>query len=695
MCDETIEKQYWRKFQAEIWLVLAIGKSTTRWDEFKAEVSGIERAKRILSAIEKLDTIISNRDFGTRFVWLTSMVGGRKYPPLNAEFGGDISWNGQDLSSKPIKEAEKETIIPEILDPWPGGASVAQNQSINDCSFVASLINIRSRAPTSLKMARCKSRLWNFNFHFNGVPNRLVQVDPVAVVDSPHIMSEDPLDWMLENAYMQVKNMSSYAYHGSNAAIDTFLLNGFIPETCSVNGATLGQIIKSFKSSFCLITIGTGELVKDAEFLSNHDYPIIGITEGNLLEIRDVLDPQKVWHLQERALLENFRAVYFNWNSPVLFSHHQTLHFKYDSLQNNASSSTIDKPVFEVCNDSPAVEPVWVLLERHLGSRATESDGCSLGYTSRELLPVQNYRGSNLGFHLLKLDLQPKERKLIFCHSDVSANYSIHFYHVSKHISAHKYDKRLSSMIVKDEWDASNDYGPLSNPCFYMNPTFEVTIQSPEHTTQYLNLQLISVGSRLINAQMFNINDGELSKPLFSDGTYEDKLFCRRAIPLTTNTRYQIVCSSYEGISRSGFRLVVTNPHDSDSITLKRIYPQFGWYKHHNRCDFIWKAKIARIKFDLSSNSTSSMQLRILPLRCDPTLFIRVNIFTTDIKIPIIKNHGFSAVPRYGLIIPDLKLKYNESLTLLLERDGPSSAFEELPLRLELGSDFEITINER
>ncbi|SCV05081.1 LANO_0G18052g1_1 [Lachancea nothofagi CBS 11611] len=685
--DYGREEKFWRLFQAEIWRVLALGKDKQQWDALKKKMAS-EGQYRVLKVMQAVEPQMADVGFGMRYFWLTSVVNGRKYPPLAPEMGGSARWNQRVLSEQYRAPLEIHSAHEAPCN------DIVQNPAINDCSFVASLINIKNKVPASLRIMSPMPSLYNLNLHFNGASNRLVQVDLAELRNRPSVISNDPLDAIFENAYLQVKNDSSFNYCGSNTAVDTFLLNGFIPEICKSDKSTFSKICKLFRSSACLISIGTGASVTDPQFLINHDYPVMDLTEDNLLVIRDPLNSQKVWNLQERAFFENFQVAYLNWNPALLFAKHQVQHFKYDITKSNTSSSPIDKPVFEIQNNSDKPEPAWILLERHINTSAIESDKCYVDETSYDLLPGYSGNGSNMGFHLLKLNLQPQEHKLVVCHSDISANYSLHFHHVSNLIQVHKFDKCKVLVSVQDEWNATDDCGPFSNSCYYMNPTFELIVRSTEQTTHYVNIQLISSGCALVNAQVFYLDDRELARPILFDSRYEEKIHCRRAIPLATNTSYQIVCSSYKKDNNSTFQLTVINSSRPQALHLKRIYPQFGPYKYRERRDFKWSPNSNRKKFTLSSNFTTAFQLRILRLQFSPALSIRVNVFTTDTKQSVVENKCFSTAPRHGLVISDAFISSRQSLTLLIEKDGPSQMLDETLMRLEVGSEFQIAIDE-
>ncbi|CEP61312.1 Rim13p LALA0_S02e11584g [Lachancea lanzarotensis] len=680
------ESSCWRAFCYQTWQVLVLGRNKNEWFGLKRTLEQLGQ-KKVLQAMEHVENEVVERSIETRYRWLMSMVQGKRFVPMSAKFAGKAPWN-EAIVGEAEEGVEENGIVTQ------SSTDISQNSAIDDCSFVASLINIRQRAPTTLVIEHPYPSLYNVNLHFNGAPNRLVQVRSADLRDRPTVCSSNVADKALENAYMQVKNSSCSQYNGSNSAIDTFLLNGFIPEVSATHKTSVERIASLFKSASCLITLGTAATVHDPLFLTHHDYPVTGITEEGLLSIRDPLEEHSSFTVSQDRLAQNFSVVYLNWNTTMLFAKHRVFTFKYDSSQNKTSPSLLEKFIYQVDNQSQVSEPVWVLLERHLDASAGDKDFCHLELVSPDLLSPQQVRGSNLGFDLLKLELRPRDCKLIACLSAVSANYSIHFYHVSDRIQVRKFDKNVHSASADGEWDAVTNFGPFSNACYYMNPTFELVVKGTHRTTIYIDIQLISYTSAAVNAQVFHSEDAELAHPILTDNTYESKIHVRRSVPLATDTRYHIVCSTFhDKINAGKFKLLALDPSGCNTITVKRVYPQFGPHRYHNKFDFNWRTT-NRQKVRLSPRLTTKAQLRVLPLQLNPSLSVRINIFTNDTKVAVFTSHEFLKVPRHGLVLKDIVLKAEEILVMLIENQGPVRTVQDTTMRLELGSDFDIAINE-
>ncbi|CUS20878.1 LAQU0S02e00430g1_1 [Lachancea quebecensis] len=695
----------WKSFNDAIWNTLALGKEDkVRWEEVRRRAHELndDVLSETLASYEKCYRKVG---FEARFLWLTSVLNGRRYPPVNAEKGGPVSWN-EEIDELPSNRWEGlqhacklsstdsfQLSVNQFKNP-----NIEQNSRISDCSFVASLINIRGQCPEYLKVSRVgSSSVFNVNLHFNGAGNRLVRVELSNIPLSSEegrlaIISENSEDIALELAYFQIRNGSKYTFGGSNTAIDTFLLCGFIPEILSIKEGSGEYLRNLLRKGICLVTLGTGQTVKSSQFLINHDYPVLGLDPEGHIIVRDPLSISKTFSLDEQSFMENFNAACVNWKCSLLFSEHQKVHFKYSAEKCNASVSALGKPIFRLKSESEVSEPLWILLERHLGKHNNENNACAVREAARDLYPIDTEKGSNTGFHLLKLTLEPGDFKYIYCHSDVSANFTLHFFHVSRCMKVEKFNANSVSVSVEDEWDMTTDHGPFSNPTYYMNPTFELIIEAKDQSTHYANIQLETVGNSLVNAQVFHCDDHDLTRPILFDGRYENKVHARRAVPLSPGTPYKIICSAYERYTNKSFRLSVTDPAEPCRLRLRRIYPQFGSRMFQTKHEFNWPPNSNRKKIEILPSATMELQIRVLPLQFTSALSIRCNIFLSDTGQAVFVNNDFLPTPRHGKLIQKFKVIKSQRLTLIIEKDGPLTALSDVPIRLEIGSDFKILL---
>ncbi|CAR30689.1 Rim13p [Lachancea thermotolerans CBS 6340] len=698
----------WKTLNDAIWNAQVLGKvDKTRWEEVRKTVRELGDDE-ISRAFTRHEECRGKFGFETRFLWLTSVLNGRRYPPVNADNGGPVSWNEETNETSSNRYASDQhapiTTCTDRTQPPPKqfrNPEIEQNSRISDCSFVASLINIRCQCPEYVKVSRVgSSSVFNVNLHFNGASNRLVRVKLSNIPSDSEggrlaILSENAEDAALELAYFQIRNGSKHTFAGSNAAIDTFLLGGFVPEIYKIKEDTCNYIRNLLQKGICLVTLGTGQTVKSSQYLINHDYPVLGLDREGRIIVRDPLCISKTFPLNEQAFLENFNVAYVNWKCSLLFSEHQKVHFKYSAQKCNASMSLLNKPIFRLKNESKSSEPLWVLLERHLGNYNVKNNGCAVREATRDLYPLDTEKGSNTGFHLLKLTLEPGDFKYIYCHSDVSANFTLHLLHVSRCVRAERFNANSISASVEDEWNTATDHGPFSNPTYYMNPTFELIIDAKDQSTHYANIQLESIGNSLVNVQIFHHDDHDLTRPILFDGHYENKVHVRRAVPLSTGTPYKIICSAYEKYTNKSFRLSVTDPAEQCRLLLRRIYPQFGSRMYHTKHEFFWPQNSNRKKIEIVPSATMELQIRLLPLQFSSALSIRCNIFLSDTGQAILTNNDFSPTPRHGKVIEKFKVIKSQRLTLIIEKDGPSTISSDVPIRLEIGSDFEILLYDR
>ncbi|SCW00906.1 LAFE_0D00738g1_1 [Lachancea fermentati] len=648
-------------------------------------------ARNLLNAGAKVN-------YNTRFEWLTSVVGGQRFPPVQIDVAGPEGWDGNGAASGKMMDKG---------DSWDGDLyaricsgipHIQQHREIPDCSLVASLINVRQRAASALRV-RHIGATYVVNLHFNGSDCRLVRVDLSYVPRDSQgsilaLHSHKIEDVVLERAYLLVKNGGSYKLSGSNAAIDTYLLTGYIPEIRHVRNDAMKRITTLLKGGMCIIALGTAEKVNDRNLKSSHDYATIEIHSNGNLVVRDPLDASRKLEIDECTLLTNFKFMYFNWNPRLLFAHHQTLHFRYTTDPMNNFPTVIDKPLFEIFNKSEQSESVWVFLEQHFDRTLNDQSICLVQQVPDSVLLVSNrFDGSNSGFYLLKVEISSKNCIKLFCHSEVSANYSLHFYHISALISCKKATVRALVASVDDEWNSANYYGAFSNPEFYKNPTFELVVESNSKDHVYVDLQLLGMSTSLLNLQIYHMDDYDLTKPIVFDESYTEGIYIRKSLPIVPNARYKVICSSYHQSDTNRFKLLATTSSKNSKVKLSKCFPQYGSHKYQLARNFSWRKETNRVKIPFGLVATTFLHIRVLALEFQGEMFIRINIFDDDTQELLLHNEDFCILPRHGLVIPDFSGMGGRHLTLLIEKDGPPTMFNSVPMRLEIGSDFKVVLN--
>lgn len=683
-----------------------------RWSAFttgKADksriTSVIERALQakdpdLLRCVKELVDQLESIDFNTRFLWLTSFVCGTTYPPLPVDKAGDYVWN-EFKAKQGLTDEQAKRFCRQGLLTTNGTCKIQQNSMISDCSLVSSLINVKRYAPGGFKIRKLyNSPKYQINLHFNGSRSRLVCVDSSNIPTDANgaqlsVWSGAIEDKLVELAYLQVKNGGSYDYHGSNTAIDTFLISGFIPEILKVADCTFAKLASFWKTDACLIALGTASNIKgnDIQLLAGHDYPVSSLTDKDEIVIRDPLDPTKVFSLNWENVIQNFETIYLNWDATKLFAHYETLHFRYDSQKSNKFPSIIDKPILKVTNKSNRKEVVWLLLEGHL---CEKQDGNSISFLEEvpnSVFSKFSTTGNNTGLYLKKITLEEHSSSLLFCHSNISSNYTIHLHSISSQITI-KTSKLDFVTSVKSRWNDANSYGSFANTEYFKNPTFKLLIESDETNYIQTSLQLLTSLSSLINLQIYYADDHSLSKPVAFDGNYNIQMFNKQGVSILTNTPYKIICSTYNKGTFGDFKLLVSKPPVAKSITLEETFTRYGGHRYHTHTTFRWRTQSNRIKIFLNLTKATDMYISIFPMELQPSLSMRCNIFTQDTHEHLLRNTDFRSDLKYGYVIPHFLARRPTTIVLLIEKDGPFEWFSGLQMRVEIGSNYKITLNE-
>lgn len=645
-----------------------------------------------------------------RFMWLTSKVGSNFYPPLSLNMAGPIPWN-QDRILKLGNFAlatkySQETVLKVDSNSFSG---IEQFQDLSDCSLVASLINIRCKkvyAPPIEKVSEC---LYNINLHFNGIHNRLVSVDvskiPTTIEGSQlSVNSNNILDKVIEAGYLLL-TCASYDSPGSNTAIDTYRLTGFIPEVVKLQKYKFQKLSQFFNGGICLMAFGTGAetTITLPTLIENHDYPIVGVDEETQeILLRDPLSSTAKIRVSSKELNGNFKQLCLNWDSSKLFKNTKTLNFFYNSNQSNQFPTILDKPTFSLTNNSKHIETVWVLLETHLSNSNPKSKEGVISYLQEVKdnglynLTTTPEGACDIGLQLLKLELPASSSKNLFCHSSTNNTFTIHAYSISptimiKRDKLNKKGRNVEYSIINDGYEKS-----LSSSNYFQNPTFELEVRSATILGNIIiNFQLLSSEPNdFVNLQIFHMDDINLTKPIIFDNDYSQQKYEKPHIPLTTNTRYQIICSTHSIPVSNRFKLFVS-PSELElssqlTIKLNQVYLEYGGYAYQIQKSYTWKENINAMKLELFTTKTTDCFIRIVPHACSLLLSMRCNIYAKETGQQIHKQESFEKVSFGGLVIPDIHVQGPSTMNLIVEKtDNISSSFV-----IYIGSRSKIIFNE-
>ncbi|GAV46752.1 hypothetical protein ZYGR_0A03470 [Zygosaccharomyces rouxii] len=655
----------------------------------------MELIKSVLILKEDSDNLSPKQ----KLLWLTSKLRDRLYPPLAVDIAGPLPWNNDlSLSNTNVHYCYERHLKGdlEVL-------GLSQCRDLEDCSFVASLISIKNQRVLFPRIKQVNDHLYHVNLHFNGCDRRLVSVDTSKVPTNDEgyqlsLLSDKIMDKIVEMAYLQVKS-GSYATTGSNTAVDTFLLTGYVPEVKSTdNISSIQEAVSCFKTGSCLLALGTGQQATnlDAPLIRNHDYPVIDVDlRQGIAVLQDPLDPYL--HLQTALedFIENYEQLYVNWCTDKLFAFEKTLEFFYNFAKCDKFNTAMNKQLFLLENGSDSEQDVWLLLESHLQS---EKSIAYLQELPRDVLSSAGapHEGAcDIGLQLLKLKLSPRSTKRFFCHSSKSNAFTIHLYSNSSSVNIVRWSADKCTKIL--ECKANNlEQCYMGSPFYYKNPTFQLEIVHSEARQFPLNLQLLSENCQdMVNLQLYHLKDHSLQKPIFADPNYTQQRYDKSFVLLSTNVPYKLVCSSYSNKSEHSYRLQVSPSDDQlllPHIQIKQIYMQFGGLPFQLERKIPCTKNKVLIPFATSTNTTCF--IRVVP----PTFssLMRMRLAVCDKCGNPLRSAQFSQPPAPGgMVIDDWKSTGPAQYILVIDFDGPETDLSSSHFTMCIGSSKKIMIDGR
>ncbi|KAI3617749.1 hypothetical protein CBS9595_003658 [Malassezia furfur] len=206
---------------------------------------------------------------------------------------------------------------------------------------------------------------------------------------------EAPQLWpaLLEKAFL-VAHGSSYAFHGSDAAADLYMLTGWIPEHITLHAPgfqrekTWQRLLQAWQQGTCLLSLGTGAVVdatvSDAlrTFIPLHCYAILSLDERNGERVVTLVNPWKTQGAPAPFVVDDtpavltcaweevcalFDTIAVNWN-PAEFEHTDAAHASWDW---SADAGVCPDHVEAAVSDQyhlelpPGAQELLVHLERH------------------------------------------------------------------------------------------------------------------------------------------------------------------------------------------------------------------------------------------------------------------------------------------------------------------------------------------
>ncbi|CAI4048471.1 hypothetical protein SKDZ_13G2790 [Saccharomyces kudriavzevii ZP591] len=678
-----------------------------------------------IKAVLVLKENISKIDKQTRFLWLTSTVNSKFYPPIPISEASPLSWNNNEYclpGSEELQRRYPDRITLQNEKNYAGG--IEQCQDVTDCSIVASLINLRAQNLELPPTKQISSNKYQVNLCFNGSDKRLVTVDisqiPTSVDgEQLSLRSKDITDKVSELALLLV-SQGTYSTNGSNISTDTFYLSGFLPEIVQPNDYPFEKLWEFFKSSLCLMGVGSGNRSNDLikPLVANHDYSIIDINyESRLLKLRDPRNSASNIEITYEQYLSNFKQLYLNWNHEKIFRYSQTLHFRYDAVRYSKFAIIAGKPLFQIVNNSKVTETVWLLLESHLLNEDRERIE-PISFVNEAPLcivyPIEapvDKGGTHTGLQLVKLKLGSEAEKLLYCHSTTNNNFSIHFFSVAKEIYFRKLNNTggLVANVTFSPLHETDKKTSFDTCNFFQNPTFELEVYSEKDQQIFMDVTCVSTSFRdLVNVQVYYLDDYELVKPIMFDNHYEPGQIVKQEVPILTNSKYLLVCSTYGTPVSSEFQLVTSTRLSSSwrlisRIGLRSINLIYGTYPYQFHTNFHWKKNFNRIKIPIALQTkkyaTNKLFVRIVPVESSAHLRIRCNIFELESSLCVYECQEYRSCPPGGIVISNLEITRISTIVLMIEKDV--SIFNESTkkgnmdeLELYVGSNQKIEIEQ-
>ena len=689
----------WREFNSVIKSVHCNAKDTCNSISSLVDLAMKSENSAFIKAVLDLKENLSKIDGQKRFLWLTSTVNLKFYPPISISEASPLSWNKNEYcvpGSKELQSRYPSITALRIEEEYTG--EIEQCQDVSDCSLVASLINLRSQNLTLPPIKQISPDEYQVNLCFNGSSQRLVTVDTSQIPTSLNgkqlsLKSKNISDKISELALLLVVQ-GTYSTDGSNISIDTYYLSGFLPEIIGIDSFSFEKLWKFFKSGLCLMGVGTGNRSNDLmePLLANHDYSVVDIRhEPGLIKLRDPRDSTLNVEISYEQYLNNFKQLYLNWNHKKMFGYSQALHFRYDVTRYNKFAIISDKPLFHIMNKSKVTETVWILLEKHLSKEGSKKDQ-SISFLNQArdciIYPIEvpASKGTiHVGMQLVKLKLVPGAEILLYCHSTTNNNFSIHLFSVVKEIFFQRL-KDMNNLVARVSFSPlyGSDKKTSFDTCsFFQNPTFQLEVQSERDRQILMDVTCVSKSSHdFINTQVYYLDDYELIKPIMFDNHYQPEQNIKQDVPILTNTKYIIVCSTYGPPVSSEFQLVASARLSSpgrlmSTINLREINMAYGSYPYQCYDKFYWKKTSKKIKISIglqnTKYTTNKLFIRVVPAENSAQLRIRCNIFEPASSLCVYECEDYRNCPPGGVVIPDLEISRMDTVILMIERDVPVS----------------------
>ncbi|OWB70865.1 peptidase activity protein [[Candida] boidinii] len=325
-------------------------------------------------------------DLNQTLLHINSTVNGNWFPPYNEKTGVFLNQSeyynddeGYNVELEPVNDLSFE---------GNDGIHDLFQESVSNCSFVASMISIISLDPyllkDSIKIMTCDENVSKIGvtLFFNGC-NRVILLNnqlPKNKKLTVKSTSNPDLLWpsFIEKAFLKVNGATYQDFPGSNFGMDCQILINWIPDYVPSNEITsskLKELYGYFKDKKIILGLGTGKLSpKDCikyNLVPNHDYSVLDIEEntdtllGYELKVKNpwLNNGERIFKISE---FELFQVLYVSWN-PKIFKTKTQKNFIIPKNQSKIQNRGVSK-CQQYSFTNPLNEPitVWCLLEEFL-----------------------------------------------------------------------------------------------------------------------------------------------------------------------------------------------------------------------------------------------------------------------------------------------------------------------------------------
>ncbi|KAK6462560.1 hypothetical protein DFJ63DRAFT_161939 [Scheffersomyces coipomensis] len=696
-------------------------------------------SKFSLDFYEKLNSISASFSYSNKLEWISSKIGNDlfSYPVIhfdesltsvNSIF---IPNNNFTDPNHTIQELPLNTEFDRFqLDDWStdlNDLTTLYQDLLDNCSFVSSLlsiVNIPSALDkvTKIITPRIRSEKYRIRLNFNGAA-RIVTVDntlPKAYMGRNLTVtsSNNPnLYWpaLIEKAYLKIMG-DGYKFSGSNMAIDTFMLTGWIPEIMPIRHGTLSMKLKELwklrKENRVLLGIGTGNLSKQLStqlnLIPGHDYVVHSVEQDGSVIVKNpwIENNNEDERFIKISDLTNFSYLYCNWKIDDLLPLNEKVSFIY----NDSSSYLFNRPQFSFFNSSDKTQEAWIFLERHLPiSKESNLLNVTVYETvngNRVIVPNQykcvniNNTDTNNRLKLVKLSLSPGTYYTVVIVSSKSSTFTMsllnNFHGLKLSKAKHLYKNTLP--LIEGEWNSSNCGGNWSLSSYIDNPQYCIEVQKE---TDVLLSIFGNLKNDAINFHLFHSEKHMKDEPLRSfdksklllNEHYSEGYQLYNFKKLQPGF-YKLIVSTYDYGSMGEFRILLNHDDpDLENVKVNKIFSTLGLFNDKKKV--CWEGSNRfKLRFTLDSFK-SNITIHLKHLNDVDSLYdsiqnyrpaIRASIFDATTSQPIQINEQWSD-SLYGIYL-DCMIQNSGEYILLVERFEVGRGF----CIVDIGSDKKLSI---